>query len=73
MSALRIKNTSESDPCSCEVASAVINKVQKKFWGSNAIRTHDVRDTCAMLYQLSYEALLEAAAKCEFNLYLLYE
>ena len=32
------------------------NKVQKKFWGSNGIWTHDLRDTGAMLYQLSYEA-----------------
>ena len=39
---------------------AVTNKAQKKFWGSNRIRTHDLRDTGAMLYQLSYKASLEA-------------
>ena len=32
----------------------------KKFWGFNGIRTHDLCDTGAMLYQLSYEASLEA-------------
>ena len=32
----------------------------EKFWGSNEIQTHDLRDTGAMLYQLSYEALLVA-------------
>ena len=31
MSARRIKNTSESDPCSFEVTLAVTNKDQKKF------------------------------------------
>ena len=35
-------------------------KPRKKIWGSNEIRTHDLRDTGAMLYQLSYEASLEA-------------
>ena len=29
---------------------------QKIFWCSNGIRTHDLRDTGAMLYQLNYEA-----------------
>ena len=33
-------------------------KAQKKFWGFNGIRSHDLRDTGAMLYTLSYEALL---------------
>ena len=56
MSALRIKNRSESDLRSCEVTEAVTNKAQKKLWGFNGIRTHDLRDTGAMLYQLSYEA-----------------
>ena len=28
----------------------------KKNQGFNGIRTHDLRDTCAMFYQLSYEA-----------------
>ena len=35
-------------------------KPRKQFWGSNGIRTHDLRDTGAMLYQLSYKASLEA-------------
>ena len=60
MSALRIKNTSESDPRSYEATKAVAKKAQKKFWDFNGIRTHDLRDTCAMLYQLSYEASPEA-------------
>ena len=40
-----------------------LNQLQKKpekFWGSNGIQTHDLRDTGAMLYQLSHEVLLEA-------------
>ena len=53
-----IKITSESDPRSYEVA--ITNKAQKKFWGSNGIWIHDLRITGAMLYQLSYEASLEA-------------
>ena len=52
---------SERDLRSCEVTEAVTNKAQKKFWGSNGIRTHDLHDTGAMLYWLSYEALPEAA------------
>ena len=39
---------------------AITNKAQKKFWGSNGILTHDLRNTGVMLYQLSYEASLEA-------------
>ena len=31
-------------------------KKKKKNQGLNGIRTHDLRDTGAMLYQLSYEA-----------------
>ena len=30
------------------------------FWGSNGIRTHDLRDTGVMIYRLSYEASPEA-------------
>ena len=62
MSALQIKNilVGESDPRSYEVTLAVTNKAQKTFWVSNGIQTHDLCDTGAMLYQLSYEALLEA-------------
>ena len=38
---------------------AVAKKAQKKrLLGSNRIRTHDLCDTGAMLYQLSYEVLL---------------
>ena len=36
------------------------DKAQNKFWGSNGIQTHDLRNTGAMLYQLSYEVSLEA-------------
>ena len=43
-----------------KVILAVTNKAQKKFWGSKGIRTHDIRDIGAMLYQLSYEDSLEA-------------
>ena len=47
-------------------------KAQKKFWGSNGIRTHDLRDTGVILYQLSCEASLEASqVRVRFNL--LYE
>ena len=53
MSALQLKNTSESDPCSYVVTYAITNKAQKKFWGSNGIWTHDRHNTGAMLYQLS--------------------
>ena len=54
MSELWIKNRSEWDLHSCEVTWAGTNKAQKKFWGSNGIWTHDLCDTGAMLYQLSY-------------------
>ena len=54
-----MNHTSESDPRT-EATEAVANKAQKQFWGSNGIRTHALRDTGAMLYQLSYEASLEA-------------
>ena len=60
MSELRIKKRNERDLCSCKVTWAVTNKAQKKFWGSKGIQTHDLCDTSAMLYQLSYEASLEA-------------
>ena len=51
---------SERDLHSCEVTYAVTNKAQKKFWGSNGIQTHDLRDTSAMFYRLRYEASPEA-------------
>ena len=70
MSALRIKNTSESDPHTFVVTKAVTNKAWKTFWGSSGIRTHDLCDTGAMLYQLSYEASLEAGqVRVHFHLY----
>ena len=40
---------SERDLRSCEVTYTVTNKAQKKFWGFNGIRTHDLHDTGAML------------------------
>ena len=49
MSALQIKNTSESDPRSYEVTYTVTNKAQKKFWDFNGIWNHDLRDTGVML------------------------
>ena len=60
VSELRIESRNERDLRSCEVTEAVTNKAQKKFWGSNGIRTHDLRDTGAMIYRLSYEASPEA-------------
>ena len=50
---------------SCQLLKAVI-KPRKDFWGSSGIRTHDLHDTGVMLYQLSYEASLEAD---HFHLY----
>ena len=43
-----------------QLTKAVAKKAKNKFWGSNGIQTHDRFITRAMLYQLSYEALLEA-------------
>ena len=44
--------------------SAVVKQLQRKprnySEAPNGIRTHDLRDTGAMLYQLSYEVSLEA-------------
>ena len=37
-----------------QLLKAVAKKAQKKIWGSNGIETHDLCDTGAMLYQLSY-------------------
>ena len=37
------------------------------------IWTYDLRDTGAMLYQLSYEQPCRKQVKSKFNLYLLYE
>ena len=50
------ENTSESDPRNYEATKAVAKKAQKKSWGFNGIWTHNLHDTAAMLYQLSYEA-----------------
>ena len=49
MYALHVQNTSESDSYSYEATKAVA-KAQKKFWGFNRIRAHDLCDTGAMLY-----------------------
>ena len=57
-----MNNGRESDLRSCEVTYAVTNKAQKKIWGFNGIQTHDLRDTGAMLYRLSYEASLLCSA-----------
>ena len=55
------KNTSESDPRSYEATTAVAKELsRKKFWGFNGMRTHDLRDTDAMLCQQRYEASPEA-------------
>ena len=54
MSALWIENTRESDPLSYEVTKAVTNKAQKKFWGSNGMRIHDLHNTGVMLYQFRH-------------------
>ena len=43
---------SERDLRSCEVT----KKAQKKFWGFNRIRTHDLRDTGAMLYRDNFNS-----------------
>ena len=40
---------------------------KKKNRGFNGIRTHDLRDTGAMLYQLSYEATHDEATHDEAN------
>ena len=53
--------TSESDPRSYEVTYAVTNyKAQKKILRLQRDSNPDLRDTGAMLYQVSYEASLEA-------------
>ena len=54
-------------PCTCsyETTKAVVKKAQKKFRGFNRIQlTLDLRDTSAMLYQLSYEVLLVVGTYC---------
>ena len=56
----RFFNRCESDLCSCEATKAVAKKVQENIRGFNGIWTHYLRDTGAMLYQLSSEASLEA-------------
>ena len=38
------------------------------FWVSNRIQTRDLWDTSALLYQLSYEASLEAGQECVLDL-----
>ena len=50
------KERTESELRSCEATKAVAKDAQKNTWGFNGIWTHDLRDTSAMLYRLSYEA-----------------
>ena len=38
-----------------------VAKIEKKHSGLNGIRTHDIFDTGAVLYQLSYQATWELA------------
>ena len=68
MYALRIENTSESDPHRYEATKAVVKKAQKKIEAWTGFEPHDLCDTGAMFYQLIYEALL-VVGKREFNLY----
>ena len=51
-------NRSESDPCSCEVTSAVTKKAQKKFWGSNGIRTHDLCNTAVVIFRVNWRVIV---------------
>ena len=44
-------------------------KAWRKHWRLNEIRTHDLCDTDAVLYQLSYQANWEMVTKCEFVIY----
>ena len=60
------------DSLSCIPAVAIGKKKPEKNQGFNRIRTRDLRDTGAMLYQLSYEAthwergqLIEFTYSCE--------
>ena len=55
---LRIENTSETDPRSYKTTKAVAKKAQKEFLGFKGIRSHDLRNTGVVIYQLSYEVLL---------------
>ena len=48
-----------------QLTKAVVKKAQKKVF--NGIRTHELRDTGAMLYQLSYEASLY-----KYKIYVIY-
>ena len=50
MYALRIENTSETDPRSYEATKAVAKEAQKKLLGFNGIRSHDLRDTSVTIY-----------------------
>ena len=51
-------NRSESDLCSSEATfKSSCKESPEKIRGFNGIQTHDLHNTGAMLYQLSYEAL----------------
>ena len=67
MSALWIKNTSESDPHSYEVTYTVTNKAQKKFWDSNRIQTNDLCDTGTMLYHRLHSSDGRALHWCSWD------
>ena len=58
MYALRIENTSETDPRSYKATKAVAKKAQKEFLGFKGIRSHDLRSTGVVIYKLSYEVSL---------------
>ena len=45
MYALRIENTSETDPRSYKATKAVAKKAQKEFLGFKGIRSYDLRNT----------------------------
>ena len=73
MSALQIKNTSESGPRSYKITLAVTNKAQKK---SEAPTGFEPMVTSAILVRCSTNWAMKPCwkqVKCESNLYLLYE
>ena len=72
MHALRIENTHESDPHSHEPTKAVVKNAPPKLWDFNRIQTHDLHNTGVMLYQLSYEASLEADLSSAHSIYTRY-
>ena len=63
---------SESDPHSYELKDLQIKPRKKSEAWTRFDWTHDLRDTGAMLYQLSYETFVWKQIKCEPNFYPLY-